>query len=653
MAYTVFDKKFSDLKYLHSSGELIDIPSEIKWTEGDPLCSVIIPCYNYGNFLKEAIESVLFQTLKDTEVIVVDDGSTDQLTKNVLRSLIGDHRIKVILRDNAGLSEARNTGIRAAIGKYICCLDADDILHSSYLEHCIYELERDGYLGLVCSWVRLFGDENYIWKTKDFKLHEALIDNHTSVSAVFRKSDWLLAGKYDKRMNGGYEDWEFWLRIAQLGRKGFSIKAPLFFHRRHGRTMTHDAHDKREKLIAKKKALNFKLFNDINWQQKVQEYLGYTERKEPNYLIKQQTIARKKNILCVLPWLRPGGAEILMCDILSSLKSEYDILIITTMDDEHDLYSKFKEITNEIFHLPQVMRDEDFLDFLSYLTTTRGIKNILTSGSLRMYEALPTIHAKKPGFYKIVDIIHNDSELGHIKNSIYYNNYINGSIGVSERIVNYLYNKGINRDKVKCILNRVEGTKIFTPSKFESLEEKQFFTLGFIGRAASEKRPLLFLEVIRELNKIFCIRGIMVCAGYMLDEVKERIIEYRLDNVVLIEECDRQSLADIYRKLDFLVNVSSVEGMPLTVLEAIACGCPVAAMDVGNLCDIISNGENGVLVGSDQLNKLICEISVYMHNPELIRALKLGARRSFDRLGLDSSRMTEEYRCFLNFCFNS
>lgn len=642
---------FADSMYFHSNGKLVDVPDVIKWQPGDAICSVIIPCYNYGRFLKEAIQSVLDQTLENVEVIIVDDGSTDEGTRDVLRSLVGDLRIKLILKGNEGLSEARNTGIRAAKGKYICCLDADDLLHPSYLEHCVYELERDGCRGMVYSWVRLFGDENYIWQTRDFNLAEAMVDNHTSVSAVFRKSDWLLAGKYDRRMRDGYEDWEFWLRIVQLGRKGYAIKAPLFFHRRHGNTMTHDAHSKREQLIATKRELNFKLFNDGAWQHKVAEALQSTDRKMPVLLESLQTKSGGESLLCVLPWLRAGGAETLMLDILQSLSANQHVCVVTTLDDDHVLLPKFQKITNDIFHVPTSTTPEEFGEFLQYLARTRNAESILTSGSLLMYETAPLLQEVGKGQIRIVDILHNESELGHIGNCIKYNAYLAGTIGVSERIVESLANAGIERDKLKCILNGVDGTHTFTPEKKSSpfwlSGESRVKVIGFVGRASNEKRPLLFVELLRQLSNEANVHGLMVTSGYLLSDINKKIQEYGLSNVSIIPDIERSALADIYRQMDILVNVSSVEGMPLTVIEALACGCPVAAMEVGNLGDVIAHGENGILVGKDEFDCLAQALKQYLQKEDEEEGFRARARLSFERLNLQSSDMLRAYENFL------
>lgn len=652
---TTHDELFSDIYYLHQNGEFVCVPEQIKWQPEGPICSIIIPCYNYGHFLKEAINSALNQTLQNVEVIVVDDGSTDAGTKEVLRTLIGNDRIKVVLKGNEGLSEARNSGIRLATGKYICCLDADDLLHSSYLEHCVYELERDGYRGFVYSWVRLFGTENYIWQTRAFDIKEAMVDNHTSVSAVFRKSDWLLAGQYDRRMEGGYEDWEFWLRIAQLGRKGHVIKSPLFFHRRHGRTMTHDAHEKRQHLIAKKKSLNFRLFNNDVWHDCVVEALTRSDPQCPSSLEKRQ-VFQGPSLLCVLPWLKAGGAETLMLDILEKLSEIFHICILTTLDDDHAFYPGFSKITKDIFHFPASSSLDEFVTFVQYLAKTRNAWSILTSGSLQMYEALPLLEKVNPGKFRTVDILHNDSKLGHIGNSIRQNLYLSGTVGVSGQIVESLVKVGIDTKKVRCILNGVDGRGLFTPSTaaIDTLAPSQKMeprVLGFIGRAAAEKRPLLFVELIHKLSKSLDIHGFMVSSGYMENELRQKIEEYGLTNITLLPEVKREDLPDLYRKFDVLVNVSSIEGMPLTVVEALACGCPVAAMEVGNLSNVITHGENGILVGKDQFDLLVPELINFLSNAETIHKFKSSARLSFDRQKLDLYEMLTAYQEYLSSCF--
>ena len=102
-----------------------------------PLVSIIIPTYNDAKYILQAVNSALAQTYKNIEIIVVDDGSTDN-TKELLKNL----KINYIFQENKGLSGARNTGMKLARGKYIALLDADDFYHLERLERQVNFLEK-------------------------------------------------------------------------------------------------------------------------------------------------------------------------------------------------------------------------------------------------------------------------------------------------------------------------------------------------------------------------------------------------------------------------------------------------------------------------------------------------------------------------------
>lgn len=118
--------------------------------------SVIIPTYNYGHFIREAVESVQRQTFSDLEIIVVDDGSTDG-TQEVL-ARIGDPRLKVVRTANRGISAARNEGLDRAKGKYIAFLDADDRWRHEKLERQLRIMEAEStVVAVFCNFVRFDG----------------------------------------------------------------------------------------------------------------------------------------------------------------------------------------------------------------------------------------------------------------------------------------------------------------------------------------------------------------------------------------------------------------------------------------------------------------------------------------------------------------
>jgi glycosyltransferase involved in cell wall biosynthesis len=196
------------------------------------LVSVIIPCYNQGLYVLDAIHSVQDQTYKNWEIIIVNDGSTDSNTQNILKSLEINH-VKVIHTANQGLPAARNLGIVNAIGNYILPLDADDKIAPSYIEKAINKFQLNNALKLVYCRGRYFGDRKDAipFNSSPFLLRDLLLYNFIFCSAVFKKKDFESAGGYSLNMNGGWEDWDLWIRLLEKGGEVYQIPEELFYYR--------------------------------------------------------------------------------------------------------------------------------------------------------------------------------------------------------------------------------------------------------------------------------------------------------------------------------------------------------------------------------------------------------------------------------------
>ncbi len=195
-----------------------------------PRVSVIIPCYNQGNFLDEAVDSILNQTYQDFEIIIVNDGSTDEAT-NLLLNQYQKSKTRIIATENQGLAAARNNGINVAEGEYILPLDADDKIGPDYIEKGVEILEGNPNIGIVYCRAMLFGHMEKEWVLPDYSLEEMLSDNIIFCSALFRKQDWNAVGGYDIGMTYGWEDYEFWLSLIERGREVYKIPEVLFFYR--------------------------------------------------------------------------------------------------------------------------------------------------------------------------------------------------------------------------------------------------------------------------------------------------------------------------------------------------------------------------------------------------------------------------------------
>jgi glycosyltransferase involved in cell wall biosynthesis len=217
-----------------------------------PKVSVIIPCYNYGHVIEEAVESVLSQAMQDFEIIIVNDGSTDKFTNDLLTNYTKP-KTKVIHQNNQGLAMARNNGIAKASGEYILPLDADNKITPTYLEKAVKILDNNPEIGIVYSDAIFFGERKGLWKLPDFKFENLLVCNFIDACSVVRKKVWVAVGGFDPRMPvPGYEDWDFWIGAFEAGWEFFKLSEPLFIYRWRSTSMIHNCNipENRKLLIA-------------------------------------------------------------------------------------------------------------------------------------------------------------------------------------------------------------------------------------------------------------------------------------------------------------------------------------------------------------------------------------------------------------------
>lgn len=195
------------------------------------LVSVIVPCFNDGEYIEDAINSVLNQTYKEIEIIICDDGSNDKNTLNLLRKF-ENKGIKVIYQSNQGPSAARNNAISHSSGVYILPLDADDKIGSTYIEDAVAVLDEKPNIGIVYCKGMFFGKRNTTWDLPPYNLLSMLTGNIIFLSALFRKSDWKKVGGFCTEFKIGLEDYDFWLSILELGREVYQIPKRLFYYRK-------------------------------------------------------------------------------------------------------------------------------------------------------------------------------------------------------------------------------------------------------------------------------------------------------------------------------------------------------------------------------------------------------------------------------------
>lgn len=194
------------------------------------MVSVIMPCYNDGAYIQEAIESIKIQTYKDWELIIIDDGSDDTNTVNIINS-IEDEKITILHTNHLRPAGARNYGIEHAKGKYILPVDSDDKIDPSYMQKAVEIIESEEAIGVVYCYADLFGERSGRWELPDYSFEKMLLDNVVFVTALFYKEDWEKVGGFNTQLIAGMEDYDFWLGILGLGRKIYQIPEVLFHYR--------------------------------------------------------------------------------------------------------------------------------------------------------------------------------------------------------------------------------------------------------------------------------------------------------------------------------------------------------------------------------------------------------------------------------------
>ena len=211
--------------------------------------SVVIPCYNHAAFLRQTVESVRQSTYPDIEILIVDDGSTDD-SGNVGRELEQQYpTVRYIHQPNSGPSKARNNGIRQAKGVYVLPLDADDLISPDYIADAVTVLQRDPGVKVVYCEAEKFGEKQGPWKLKPFSLGLLAHNNMIFVSGIYRKADWEACGGYSEDMVWGREDWEFWISMLKVGGRVVKLPRVGFYYRIRSTSRRKGMTDERKRKI--------------------------------------------------------------------------------------------------------------------------------------------------------------------------------------------------------------------------------------------------------------------------------------------------------------------------------------------------------------------------------------------------------------------
>ena len=505
-----------------------------------PLVSVIVPCYNHGEYLKDAVASVAESTLSNVELVIVDDGSTDSATLEVLTELEASG-YRILRQRNAGLSAARNAGVRATHGPFICCLDSDDVVDTTYLEKASWLLDRHPEIGFVTSFLENFDLNTFQWRPG--RIHDLSAwwaENQAPYASVFRRSAWETVGGYDESLKG-YEDWDFWLGALEQGFRPYQIPEPLIRYRVKAASMytrvkadhhvmveyIHSKHSALAGTLATRSARSFsapgggrresglarRFWRDATvlrshgvaswakWRafpvarripgllptyrllkraagtQSIPRLNGIIATAPPSLVVRPTSA---KGVLFIVPWMEIGGADKVNLDLLRGLDgSAYHPVILTTLDSTHPWRSEFRKVTGDIFELTSLPSDPDERGaFIRHLIRTRNIQLVQVSNSQLGYDLLA--HLVEDTSLPIVSLVHSSSPADpwdYVRTAASKDASISHHIVVSAQLQKELISLGVPESKITVISNGID-TMRYAPASSVWLK-----TLG-IGNGA-------------------------------------------------------------------------------------------------------------------------------------------------------------------------
>jgi len=358
-------------------------------------------------------------------------------------------------------------------------------------------------------------------------------------------------------------------------------------------------------------------------------------------LKRQNNKSYKIKLLVCITWMKVGGVERVILNILESLdKNKFEIYIITSLPNENKWEPKFKKHAKQIFHLPKAASKKNHSWFIAELAERKAFDSILITNNIPAYEALPNIKSQNPKT-TILDLLHThgrpQEKDAFLPFSSRYDQYIDKHIVISNYLKNYFLKKyKVSSEKFEVIYNSVDTETLnYTPSKekwrLKLDPAKQKFIVCFVGRLADDKNPLRVVEIANVLvnekkvkNLLFVIAG----EGPLKKKLTEVVNRYNLTkNIILLGHVE--SVLEVMASSDLIIITSDMEGIPLSALEAMSVGTPVVASAVGGLPEIIDHKKDGYLVGmvGNIVMNFANQIKYVIDHPESNNKVKAMARK--------------------------
>jgi CMP-N-acetylneuraminic acid synthetase len=408
-----------------------------------PKVTVYMPTYNYGKYIREAINSVIAQKFNDWELIVINDGSTDN-TKKVLEEFSGHEKIEIIHQERKGLAISNNIALRSSRGEYIMRLDADDYLDENALLVLSNILDTHPDVGLVYpDYYRVDRKGSIIDIERRKKIGEEahLLDLPAhGACTMIRKSCLLQMGGYDESLEC-QDGYDLWIRFMEKY-KPYNVNVPLFYYRQHQKSLT-----KNSKKILKTRQKLKRNYVEKRFEGKMPKVLAIIPARE------------RSNVYSGLALKKIAGRPLIDYTLNETLKTKLIDKIVVTTDDESLLkyIKKFPRVIG--IERPQELsepntRIEPTISFI--LKTLKNKKKYIPDAVMLLYIHSPL--RKQSHIEKAIDtmLIYNVKSVVSVCEDphFYYQHKKNGLVPLQKKRLLRLERDALYRENAAVYLSR-------------------------------------------------------------------------------------------------------------------------------------------------------------------------------------------------------
>lgn len=574
--------------------------------DGKPLISIITAYYNSKEYIMQTANSVFNQTFPYWEWIIVNDGSTEEGTKEILEELAKkDKRIKVYYQENQGRLVARDIAISKTTTDIIYMLDSDDILDKTLFECGYWTLfTNPDATWAYCNCVT-FGGEEFLYKPY-FNSEREKKENLLIGSCFIRKDKLLEIGGYNVVHKDVHEDWHLWLRMLEKGYFPIKMNYYGFWYRRRKGSVLHTINTNKKKDKLANKVIKEQAKKIEHYVQAIQYPVstGYnsfnTYPKTFAWDRNQINVkGEKKRLLFIFPWFTVGGADKFNYDLISRLdKDKYDITIITTEPTDYIWRQKFEQVSNEVYDLTTFLHRQNWASFIHYIIKSRNIDFVMQSNSYYGYYVLPWLKAEFPEVI-FTDYIHAHDWSwragGYPRESVAISRLLDKTYTCNNYVQTIMTDyMGRTHNNIQTVYIGVD-TEEFSEEKvnfnnyseLEKLKDKK--VILFPCRIVELKRPIFILEVLKEIcQKRDDVVLLVVGDGEQLGDMKDFSKKLGLENNVIFTGM-QDDVKPCYKAADVTVICSLTEGLALTAYESLAMSVPVITSDVGGQAELVDS----------------------------------------------------------------